>query len=189
MKAICVFSGKIKGIVSFAQNHTDDPVNISLQLTGLGKDQKEHAIHIHEFGNLSKGCMSTGGHFNPYGDEHGLLQRNHHAGDIMSNIIPDKKGNVSVRCNDASISLYGAERNCIIGRSIVIHEYPDDLGDTSRYDKMSPRELLDFVRKRKYISKKKEFDYEKMKDYCKEQSLVNGNAGGRMTCAIIGIDS
>ena len=123
MKAICVFSGKIKGIVSFSQNHTDDPVNISLQLTGLGKDQKEHAIHIHEFGNLSKGCMSTGGHFNPYGDEHGLLQRNHHAGDIMSNIIPDKKGNVSMRCNDASISLYGTERNCIIGRSIVTVSY------------------------------------------------------------------
>ena len=54
---------------------------------------------------------------------------------------------------------------------------------------MSARELLDFVRKRNYISKKKEFDYEKMKDYCKEQSLINGNAGGRMTCAIIGIDS
>jgi Cu-Zn family superoxide dismutase len=187
MKAICVFSGKIHGIIHFEQKTLTDSVNISLDLRGFKKKQT-HAIHIHEFGNLSEGCMSTGSHFNPFGYLHGLLHEKHHAGDIMSNIVPNKKGIVKMHCQDESISLYPTEKNCIIGRSIVIHEFPDDLGDASQYDKMSPKDLLEFVWKRKYIHKKKDFKYEKMKEYCKEQSRLTGNAGGRMTCAIIGFN-
>ena len=189
MKAICVFSGKINGTVHFEQKSVRDSVTIELNLKGFGKKKKEHAIHIHEFGNVSKGCMSTGSHFNPYGYPHGLIHEKHHVGDIMSNITPTEKGKVQLTCGDKLISLFPSEKNCILGRSIVIHEYPDDLGDTSRYDTMSPKELMDFVWKRKYITKKKQFDYEKMKEYCKKQSLLTGNAGGRMTCAIIGINS
>ncbi len=188
MKAICIFSGKINGVVHFEQRSVTDCVNVTLQLQGF-KTTKPHAIHIHEYGDLSKGCMSTGSHFNPFGYRHGLLYDKHHAGDIMSNIVPNKKGIVNFTCRDNFISLYPSEKNCIIGRGIVIHEYPDDLGNAEQYDKMSPKELLDFVWKRKYIRKKKDFDYEKMKNYCKEQSQLTGNAGGRMTCAIIGICS
>ena len=57
MKAICVFTGKINGTVHFEQKSVRDSVTIELNLKGFGKKKKEHAIHIHEFGNVSKGCM------------------------------------------------------------------------------------------------------------------------------------
>ena len=133
--------------------------------------------------------MSTGGHFNPYNNIHGLIHKEHHVGDIMSNIVPNEKGEVRFDWNDCLISLYPEDKNCIIGRSIVIHEYPDDLGDWTRYEKMNDKELLDFVLKRKYIKKKNEYKREKMVQYCMDQSKITGNAGGRMTCGIIGISS
>ena len=192
MNGICVFlDGKIKGQVEFIQKKREKPVLIKINLKGFKKEKKkrEYAIHIHEYGNLSNGCMSTGGHFNPFQNIHGLVHKEHHIGDIMSNISPNEKGEVHFNWEDPLLSLYPGDINCIIGRSIVIHEYPDDLGDWKRYETMSDKELLDFVIKRKYIKKKKEYHREKMIQYCIEQSKKTGNAGGRMTCGIIGISS
>lgn len=51
----------IKGNVTFTQTRTG--VLISGIITGLSKGH--HGFHIHEKGDLSNGCVSTGGHFNP----------------------------------------------------------------------------------------------------------------------------
>ena len=51
--AIAVFDGKIKG-------------DVTLNLTGLKKNS-HHGFHVHECGDISKGCA----HFNPFNKKHG----------------------------------------------------------------------------------------------------------------------
>ena len=46
---------------------------IKLNLTGffVGDGIMYHGFYIHEFGDLSDGCSSTGSHYNPLGQNHG----------------------------------------------------------------------------------------------------------------------
>ena len=150
MNAICVFQDKkIKGKIRFTQEKREKPVQIELELQGFPKKKKpsDYAIHIHEFGDLSNGCMSTGGHFNPYDKIHGIIHPEYHIGDFISNITPNQNGDVFFQRNEPLLSLFPDEENCILGRSIVIHEYPDDLGDWKKYKTMGEKELLEFVLK------------------------------------------
>ena len=42
-----------------------------------------HGIHIHEFGNLTNGCTTAGGHYNPFKKNHGGIDTNQrHVGDL-----------------------------------------------------------------------------------------------------------
>ena len=54
-----------KGSVVDIEEYDGDTL-ISGIVTGLGENPK-HGFHVHEFGDLSDGCTSCGGHFNPYG--------------------------------------------------------------------------------------------------------------------------
>ena len=190
MKAICYFDAKfspqrIHGNIFFSQECPSSPVIIDIDMKNFKKNQV-HAIHIHELGNLTHGCHSTGTHFNPDGFVHGLYHQNHHAGDIMSNISTNN-GRVRITYTDHRISLFPGTY-CIIGRSVVIHEYPDDLGNSSIYDHYSFQKLKKFATQRGYMKNKKQWTHSELLSYIKEQSLQTGNAGGRMTCAIIGVD-
>ena len=52
----------------------------------LGTD---HGFHIHDFGDFSDGCMSTGAHFNPLNMTHGdRMDEMRHLGD-MGNVRSD----------------------------------------------------------------------------------------------------
>ena len=51
------------------------PTIIRGQIKGL--EPGMHGIHIHEFGDLSDGCDSAGGHYNPDGVDHGDLMQGH----------------------------------------------------------------------------------------------------------------
>ena len=44
-----------------------------VNLTGFDREDsaKLHGAHIHEYGDFSEGCDSTGGHYNPFGVLHG----------------------------------------------------------------------------------------------------------------------
>ena len=44
------------------------PTEIRLNLTGFHRHDRRvpHAVQIHEFGDLSNGCRSAGGHYNPF---------------------------------------------------------------------------------------------------------------------------
>lgn len=43
---------------------------ITGNFSGL-KPHGKHGFHIHAFGNLEKGCVTAGPHFNPDGKTHG----------------------------------------------------------------------------------------------------------------------
>ncbi len=120
----------LHGFVEF--NELENPINgknleIHIKITGL-EPNSVHGIHIHEFGDLREGCDSVCSHYNPYASQHGDISfpRSHrHVGDL-GNIKANKMGNVNVTLYDNLVKLRG--KYSVIGRSVVLHQDPDDLG-------------------------------------------------------------
>jgi len=88
-----------------------------------------HAIHLHQVGTCTPpDFMSTGGHFNPEGRQHGLENpEGPHAGDML-NIEVGESGeghfeleNERVTLSPGPNSIFDAD-----GASVVIHAGPDD---------------------------------------------------------------
>ncbi|XP_048052687.1 extracellular superoxide dismutase [Cu-Zn] [Megalobrama amblycephala] len=134
---------RVYGHILFKQSGPKEKLRVTFKLHGLPVDsQQPRAMHIHEYGDLTKGCGSTGGHYNP-------LSVNHpqHPGDF-GNFVP-VNGKIR-KSQDSSATLFG--RDSILGRSVVIHEGEDDLGRGGNVE-----------------------------------SLLNGNAGGRLACCVIGL--
>ena len=78
----------IGGTVKFHQCAPNAITQIHISFNGI-KPGAVHAIHIHEFGNLTEGCKSAGAHYNPYNMEHGSIMVNpvrRHVGDLINNI-------------------------------------------------------------------------------------------------------
>ena len=157
MEAICKFDKNdphnkmnIEGYIDFYQPDQFCDTSIVISLKGFGP-RKTHAIHIHEKSDFSNGCMSAGGHYNPFGQTHGnykLHGQKRHVGDLVNNITSNDYGDVYVEFTDDLVSLY--EPHSVLDRSIVIHEKKDDLGMGGN-----------------------------------AESLITGNAGGRMACTAI----
>lgn len=116
----------LRGTVVF--RHVTGGTMVYVNLTGL-PDYKPaqdgnppvgpHGFHIHEFGNCSIGSYeepfkSAGGHWNPTDQPHG-----NHAGDFPVLFSNDGKTVMSFFTNRFNPS-------DIIGKSIIIHENPDD---------------------------------------------------------------
>lgn len=129
-KAICILDSKtennhVKAIVEFGQIKSNCPVHIKGQFSGLNKNWK-HGFHIHQWGNLSNGCISAGPHFNPENKTHGGPNSEiRHVGDL-GNVVSDENGNANYELVDEKLTLFGI--NSIIGRSLVLHQNEDDLG-------------------------------------------------------------
>jgi Cu-Zn family superoxide dismutase len=86
----------------------------------------KHGFHVHALGDTTNGCLSTGPHFNPNNKEHGAPEDTiRHAGDL-GNITAGEDGVAEVSLKDLQIPLTGV--NSIIGRAVVVHADPDDLG-------------------------------------------------------------
>jgi Cu-Zn family superoxide dismutase len=121
--AVCVLehSDTVEGTILFKQQ-ANGPTLIVGKITGL--EPGEHGFHIHEFGDLSQGCESAGGHYNPDGVDHGELQQGH-VGDL-GNITADDSGTASIKIVADRVDLIG-ERS-VVGRSVVVHADQDDLG-------------------------------------------------------------
>lgn len=156
--AICFLHNlhNIRGKILFHQCSEYDPVRVVFDLEGV--PGKKHAIHIHEYADITEGCKSLGAHFNPYGDTHGSIlykDQPRHAGDLINNILFDHNGRFFYQYDDDMISLMPTNMGCIMGRSVVIHESPDDLG----------RGIGKF----------------------RKESLITGNAGNRINYGIIGV--
>ena len=206
MKALAFFnplvSDRIAGSVKFQDREIGCHVSISLR--GLPPNST-HAIHIHEYGDLSKGCKSTGSHYNPTYETHGsqtlpssLPQSRHrHVGDLINNIQSDSRGTVDVVYHDENFVVAD-----IVGRAIVIHSLADDLGlggiiapparhDPSStfisYDAMRIEELRKLCLERGYY---RPDTLPQTRDALAAklnlESKRTGNAGGRVCCAVIG---
>ena len=79
-------------------------------------------------GNLSQGCISAGGHFNPSNQSHGGPSDTiRHAGDL-GNVVADAHGEVDITIEDSIISLTPTSEFTIVGRAVVLHADEDDLG-------------------------------------------------------------
>lgn len=185
MSAIAIFEHqKVSGSIHFTQKRKDGPVQIQFSLKGI---QKPCALHIHEYGDTTNGCQSLGGHFNPTNKKHG-----EHAGDIVFNIFPDKRGNYESIFTTKELSLQNGNSRNIIGRSVVIHAFQDDYGKKGRndkegnwipYKKMSDYEIQYYTKMSGY----KQGTRKEMVSQLEKGSLITGNAGGRVAYAIIAL--
>lgn len=104
----------------------DGGLHVTGEITGLAPNSK-HGFHIHEFGDMTvKDGTGMGGHFNPAGVDHGLMDQSvRHAGD-MGNIEADANGVAKIDKTFTGAALGG--RNNVLGRGIIVHEKPDDGG-------------------------------------------------------------
>ncbi|XP_076644396.1 superoxide dismutase [Cu-Zn]-like [Halictus rubicundus] len=124
VKAVCVLQGDAKGTLFFEQADNSCAVKVTGSVSGLQKGL--HGFHIHEFGDNTNGCTSAGPHFNPLGKEHGGPQADvRHVGDL-GNVEAGADGVANVNITDKLIQLKG--EYSIIGRTLVVHADPDDLG-------------------------------------------------------------
>ena len=158
---------QIEGHVTFSQRRPEDGVRVHVKIRGLPVGL--HGFHIHEKpledtdGDVMDCCDKLGGHFNvgekwslenQSGTPHGM---GGHNGDLCNNIYSDGE-DCEVFFIDTKISLFQEDERYVVGRSIVIHEDPDDLA------------LVDYDDEKKNIDK-----------------YITGNAGKRIACGNIEI--
>ncbi|KAK5602149.1 hypothetical protein CRENBAI_016150 [Crenichthys baileyi] len=111
---------KVYGQVLFRQEHSEGKLQVLLRLSGFPMEgpPEPRAVHIHQYGDLSRGCDSTGGHYNPYAVNHPK-----HPGDF-GNFTP-QQGKINTVI-ESEATLFGGLS--VLGRAVVIHEKKDDLG-------------------------------------------------------------
>ena len=156
---ICVITNSsigCMGKIEFVE--VEGGIQIDVHLQGLPPGK--HGFHIHEAGDLTDECQSACSHFNPYNTVHGgPKDKIRHVGDL-GNLTANKHGIVRKKFVDPIISLKG--KTNIIGRCVVIHANPDDLGRGG-------------IKNGKIVDPAVNIE-----------SLKTGNAGKRVACGVIG---
>lgn len=113
----------VRGMITFTQTDAENCI-VNYEVENLTPG--DHGFHVHEKADFSNGCASAGPHYNPFGKWHGGpddLDR--HVGDL-GNITAGDDGIAKGAMTDKHIKLFG--EYTIVGRSIMIHADPDDLG-------------------------------------------------------------
>eukprot|EP00413_Alexandrium_margalefii_P047212 CAMPEP_0204590456 /NCGR_PEP_ID=MMETSP0661-20131031/49787_1 /ASSEMBLY_ACC=CAM_ASM_000606 /TAXON_ID=109239 /ORGANISM="Alexandrium margalefi, Strain AMGDE01CS-322" /LENGTH=346 /DNA_ID=CAMNT_0051600483 /DNA_START=107 /DNA_END=1147 /DNA_ORIENTATION=+ len=113
----------VSGTITMTQTDAES-ITIEYEVAGLAPGL--HGFHIHEKADFSKGCASAGPHYNPFGKTHGGPDdEERHVGDL-GNIEAGQDGVAKGVIKDDLIKLFG--EYTVVGRSIMIHADPDDLG-------------------------------------------------------------
>jgi len=111
-----------------------DGVQIRVRLDGfksavMGGERGQHGFHIHEVGKCTPPAfLSAGGHFNPTGAKHGLLDPDGpHAGDLP-NLWIEADGSADYTVTTNLITLGPGKRSVFDknGSALLIHTGPDD---------------------------------------------------------------
>ena len=125
-RSMCVLTGEggIGGVISLQQALEEAPTVIDGTITGLTPGR--HGFHIHVFGDFSKGMVSAGGIFNPFGKNHGAPEDEERMVGDLGNIEADDDGKCTVHIEDRLVKLIGP--HSVIGRSLVLKAGEDDLG-------------------------------------------------------------
>ena len=128
-KAICVLDPQpgqtAYGVVHFDQPNFFSRCKISGDFKGVAPGK--HGFHIHQYGNLTKGCTTAGPHYNPFNMTHGGPDMEvRHVGDL-GNVEIGEDGTGTYYREDQLITLFGAYS--VLGRSCVLHADVDDLGE------------------------------------------------------------
>ena len=125
IKAMCVFEHKTEpGVLGFVRMKQKPGEHTVIEGIFKGLTPGLHGFHIHEFGDLSDGCKSAGGHYNPHGVDHGDIKKGH-VGDL-GNVEAGPDGVAKFKMVAPRVDLSG--EFSVVGRAFVIHADPDDLG-------------------------------------------------------------
>ncbi|KAL2780069.1 extracellular superoxide dismutase [Cu-Zn] preproprotein [Daubentonia madagascariensis] len=112
---------RVTGLVLFRQLAPGAKLQAFFDLEGFPAEpnSSSRAIHVHQFGDLSQGCESTGPHYNPLAVPHPQ-----HPGDFGNFAVRD--GRLWKYRPGLAASLAGP--HSIVGRAVVVHAGEDDLG-------------------------------------------------------------
>jgi Cu-Zn family superoxide dismutase len=110
---------------------TETPKGVKIELKVEKLPPGEHAFHIHAKGVCTPPEFAdAGGHFNPFGKEHGLKNpKGPHAGDLP-NITVGPDGKAAFETVAALVTLKPGEKGSLFpagGTSLMIHAHADDL--------------------------------------------------------------
>lgn len=93
-----------------------------------------HGFQVHTSSDFSSGCVSTGGHYNPFSSNHGAPDSvERHVGDLGNIQVSEGKANVSLI--DSQIKLYGA--TSVVGQTCLVHVGEDDLGHGGNFGSLT----------------------------------------------------
>ena len=118
-------AGTRRGQADFTQ--LENGVRVNIRVTGL--QPGAHGAHIHETGAcVPPDFQSAGGHWNPYGREHGRANpQGQHMGDMPNLIVgQDGTGTLQLEIEGARITGGAAAMLDGDGAAIVIHAGADD---------------------------------------------------------------
>ena len=110
---------------------TQGPKGVLVSADVSGLTAGAHGFHIHQTGACAPDFKAAGGHYNPVGGGHGILDAGgHHAGDLP-NIHAGADGSARAEYFTADVTLADGAANSIFdadGSAIIIHEKPDSYG-------------------------------------------------------------
>ncbi|XP_075401128.1 extracellular superoxide dismutase [Cu-Zn] [Tenrec ecaudatus] len=112
---------RVTGLVLFRQLALGAKLEAYFDLQGFPAEANgsSRAIHVHQFGDVSRGCEATGPHYNPLAVPHPQ-----HPGDFGN--FPVRDGRLWKYSAGLAASLAGP--HSIVGRAVVVHVGMDDLG-------------------------------------------------------------
>ncbi len=117
--------GATIGKVTFEQ--APGGVLVSVDVTGLPPGG--HGIHLHAVGSCSPDFKASGGHINPEGVAHGLLNPGGGDNGDLPNLYVAADGSARAEFFTTRVSLKGADLPALLdadGSAVIIHENPDD---------------------------------------------------------------
>lgn len=130
-KATCVFEGTsndpgIYGSAMISVNPVTYDATVEIQVWNVSTNPSaSHAIHIHEYGDLTAtDGTTTGMHWNPNGASHACPPDVGHLGDMGNWQAND--GNISITNVFTYTENILSGNNSAVGRAIVIHEFADN---------------------------------------------------------------